>query len=170
MTTIGNIEHLVDKLCATVSSLRTERDQLRAQVDELKSNCRKDLKPRQTGRKTADARGARKGAYPQKGEEPDRRSVEGHLDRISTLMPSCRAHHPAPEERSARGTSSLRDVTIKSAGASTTSDISRRREPARVTTPWPSSPASWSTRLIRRRFFFSCVSSSAGPLRRYAPK
>ena len=50
MTTIGNIEHLVDKLCATVSSLRTERDQLRAQVDELKSKfAEKDLELRGGG-------------------------------------------------------------------------------------------------------------------------
>ncbi|HPE66410.1 MAG TPA: hypothetical protein PK849_09560, partial [Synergistales bacterium] len=51
MTTIGNIEHLVDKLCATVSSLRTERDQLRAQVDELKSKfAEKDLELIRTGK------------------------------------------------------------------------------------------------------------------------
>ena len=44
MTMIGNIELLVDRLCATVSSLRSERDKLLAQCEEFKSKCaEKDL-------------------------------------------------------------------------------------------------------------------------------
>ena len=107
MTTIGNIEHLVDKLCATVSSLRTERAQLRAQVDELKSKfAEKDLELIRAGKenqRTLEVLEREKLTL-----QKEKNQIEGQLkaiyDRISTLMPELSGTlSGAGGERSARG-------------------------------------------------------------------
>ena len=107
MTTIGNIEHLVDKLCTTVSSLRNERDRLRAQVDELKSKfAEKDLELIRAGKenqRTLEVLEREKLAL-QKEKNQIEAQLKAIYERISTLMPELTGTLSGAEgERSAKG-------------------------------------------------------------------
>ena len=92
--TIANIEELVDKIAGTIAALKTEHDQLRAQVNDLKAKCsEKDLESIRAAKE--GQRALEMAERERLTSKKEKEQMEGQLralyKKLSTLVPEAGA-------------------------------------------------------------------------------
>lgn len=103
--TIADIEELINKIAGTIAALKTERDQLRAQVNDLKVKCsEKDLESIRTAKEGQRAleMAERERLASKKEKEQMEAKLRALYKRLSTLVPETdaegRSTPPQPRE------------------------------------------------------------------------